>query len=115
MQTVAQLPAFLRQAKQEGMTDAEITDAVDMIAANPLTGDLIVGTGGMRKVRVAGRGFGKSGGYRVVTFYAGEHVPVFMVAVLSKGSRANFSKAERNAMANVAKTLVASLGPMAIG
>ena len=61
MQTVAQLPAFLRQAKQEGMTDAEITDAVDMIAANPLTGDLIVGTGGMRKVRIAGRGFGRVG------------------------------------------------------
>ena len=40
---------------------------------------------------------------------------MFMVAVLSKGSRANFSKAERNAMANVAKTLVASFGPMAIG
>ena len=97
------------------MTETEISAAVNMIAANPLTGDLIVGSGGYRKVRVAGRGFGKSGGYRVVTFYAGERVPVFLVAVLSKGSRANFSTAEINAMAAAAETLVSSLGPTAIG
>jgi hypothetical protein len=32
-----------------------------------MAGDLIVGSGGLRKVRVAGRGKGKSRGYRVVT------------------------------------------------
>ena len=115
MHGVVLLPAFLRQAKQEGMTEAEVTTTVEMIAANPLIGDLIVGSGGYRKVRVAGRGFGKSGGYRVVTYYAGERVPVFLVAVLSKGSRANFSRAEVNAMAEAATTLIASLGPRAIG
>ena len=48
----------------------------------------------MRKVRFAGRGKGKSGGYRVVTAYFGPNVPVYLLALLSKGDRGNFSAAE---------------------
>ena len=55
-------------------------------------------TGGARKVRFAGRGKGKSGGYRVVTYFAGEDIPVFLLALFSKGERENLSKAERNAL-----------------
>jgi hypothetical protein len=108
--TVIETPAYLADAKQEGMTSDEMAAAVDLIAANPQAGDLLVGSGGCRKVRIAGRGKGKSGGYRVVTFFAGEDVPVFLVAVLSKGSRATFSAAERNAMRQAAKRLQESLG-----
>ncbi len=67
-----------------------------MIANNPEAGDEIGGTGGARKVRVAGRGKGKSGGYRVITFYSGKDVPVFLLTVYSKGEKANLTKAERN-------------------
>jgi hypothetical protein len=54
------------------------------------------GTGGARKIRSAGRGKGKSGGYRVVTYFAAPDIPVFMLAVINKGERANLSKAEQN-------------------
>jgi hypothetical protein len=110
MHTVVETPAYLASAKEEGMTEAEMKAAVDVIAANPKTGDLIVGSGGCRKVRVAGRGKGKSGGYRIVTYYRGDDMPVFFLAVLAKGSRANFSKAERNAMAKVTKTIAGGVG-----
>jgi len=56
----------------------------------------MVGTGGARKVRFAGRGKGKSGGYRVITFFGGDDIPVFLLNVFSKGERANLSKTERN-------------------
>jgi len=115
VQTVVQLPAFLRQAKQEGMTDAEREAAIDMIAANPEAGETIVGSGGCRKVRVPRTGGGKSGGYRVVTYFAGRRVPIFLVAVLSKTSRETFSDAEVNAFAMMTKALVDSLGPRAAG
>jgi hypothetical protein len=46
----------------------------------------------------------------VVTFFCGEDVPVFLLAVLSKGSRANFSNAERNAMKQATRSLRESLG-----
>jgi len=110
MQSVVETPAYLAAAKEEGMTAEEMTAAVDLVAANPKAGDLIVGSGGCRKVRVAGKGRGKSGGYRVVTFFGGEDVPAFLLAVLAKGSRANFSKAERNAMKQATRRLRESLG-----
>jgi hypothetical protein len=109
VQTVIETPGYLADAKHEGMTSEEMAAAVDLIAARPHAGDLIVGSGGCRKVRVAGKGRGKSGGYRIVTFFGGEDVPVFLLAVLSKGSRADFSAAERNAMKQAAKHLRESL------
>lgn len=109
MHTVVETPAYLAAAKEEGMTSDERMGAVDMLAANPRGGDVIVGSGGCRKVRVPGKGRGKSGGYRVVTFFGGKDAPVFLLAVLSKGSRASFSKAERNAMKQATRTLRESL------
>jgi hypothetical protein len=107
--TVIETPGYIADAKREGMSSDDMTAAADLFAANPRTGDLIVGSGGCRKVRIPGRGKGKSGGYRIVTFFGGEDVPVFLLAVLSKGSRANFSAAERNAMKQAAKRLHESL------
>ncbi len=89
------------------MTNAEMRAAVDAIAANPLIGDLIAGSGGCRKVRIAGKGKGKSGGYRVVTYFCSADAPVFLIAVLAKGTRANFSKAETTAMAKMTKAIAA--------
>ena len=91
------------------MSAAERKAAVDAIASDPLAGDPMVGTGGCRKVRVAGKGKGKSGGYRIITYYGGGDVPVFLLTVFSKGERANLTKAERNALAALTKTLVESL------
>jgi hypothetical protein len=49
---------------------------------------------------------GKSGGYRVITFYSGTDLPVFLLTVFGKGERSDLSKAERNALAQLTKTLV---------
>ena len=71
-----------------------------------MTGDLIQGTGRARKVRFAGRGKGKSGGYRVITFYAGARLPVFLLALYAKGDRADLSKAERNELRLILGSIV---------
>jgi hypothetical protein len=107
--TVIETAAFRRSAKAEGMTENEVLAAINLIAHDPLAGDLIVGSGGCRKVRVAGKGRGKSGGYRIVTYYARKDVPVFLIAVLSKGYVGNFTDAQVNAMAKVTATLVDGL------
>lgn len=109
LHTVVETPSYLASAKEEGMSAAEMKAAVDLVAANPEAGDLIVGSGGCRKLRIAGKGRGKSGGYRVVTYYCGLDAPVFLLAVLAKGSRTNFSKAECNAMAKATKTIADGL------
>lgn len=105
LHTVAFTSGFLAQTRVEGMTDEEVSALVQALAKNPAAGDLIVGSGGCRKVRIAGRGKGKSGGYRVVTYYFVEDMPVYCIAVLSKGSRSNFSADEVAAMATVAKRI----------
>ncbi len=103
---VAFTAGFLGDVKDEGATDEDLARLVQELAANPLAGDLIVGSGGCRKVRLAGRGRGKSGGFRVVTFYAPPAMPVYVIAMLAKGSRENFSRTEVAAMAAFAKSIV---------
>jgi hypothetical protein len=105
MHTVVETPAFLASAKEEGLSSEDRLRIVDYIARNPKAGELMPGTGGARKVRFAGRGKGKSGGYRIVTFYAGEDIPVFLLDVYGKSSRANLSKAERNELRKVLTAL----------
>jgi hypothetical protein len=101
MHTVLHTDTFLADAKAAGVTDSELAEIEQTIAADPLAGDLIPGTGGARKVRIAGKGRGKSGGYRVITYYAAEDVPVFLLALVSKGERADISQADRNALRQI--------------
>ena len=110
LNTVAYTAGFLAQAKSEGMSEAELSALEWMIAADPTVGELIVGSGGCRKVRVAGKGKGKSGGYRVVTFFAHDAMPVYLVAMLAKGSRENFDAREVAAMAAFAKRILSRFG-----
>lgn len=111
MQTVVETPSYLSAAKDAGMTDAGMTDAVrlslvEALAREPEMGVVIKGTGGFRKIRVAAEGRGKSGSYRVVTFFSGPRIPVFLITVFAKNEADNLTPAERNALAKMAKTLV---------
>lgn len=94
LHTVVETPQFIRDAAAVGMSDAERKSFVDLVAASPQQGVEIQGSGGVRKIRVAGRGKGKSGGYRAIAAYFGTDVPVYLLALLSKGDRENFSNAE---------------------
>lgn len=96
MHVVVETPDFIADAKATGITDEERSEIVKKLAKDPLAGDPIPGTGGARKVRFRGRGKGKSGGYRVITFCTGQDVPVFLLNVFAKGDRVDLSQAERN-------------------
>jgi hypothetical protein len=105
MHTVAQTKAFDAAARQAGMSEDEVSDLVSYLAENPMAGDEISGTGGCRKLRVAGRGKGKSGGYRTVTFYSGEKMPVFLITVFGKGEKSNLSDKEKAAIKTLTKAI----------
>src|SRR4051812_31767087 len=98
MHAVIETSTFLSDAAAAGITEEERLEIVKLVAEDPKVGVLMPGAGGARKFRVAGRGKGKSGGYRVVTYFAAPDVPVFMLAVINKGERANLSKAEQNTL-----------------
>jgi hypothetical protein len=48
---------------------------------------------------------GKSGGYRIITFYADEDIPVFLLDIYSKDTQANLSQAERNELREILTAL----------
>lgn len=96
MHTVVETPEYLAAAKRAAMTDGERETVVIYLAANPQAGDIIPGTGGCRKVRIAKEGKGKSGGYRVITYYSTEDAPVFLLTVISKGKQANLTAHQKN-------------------
>ena len=106
VQTVVETESYLRDAKATGLLDDERMTIVNFIAATPDAGSEIRGTGGARKVRFAGKGKGKSGGFRVITFYSGEDIPVFLLNVFAKNEKTDLSQAERNELKSVLAAIV---------
>ena len=107
--TVIQTLSFEAAVKSAKMGDDEVTATIDYVASNPKGGDLMVGTGGVRKARIAKPGAGKSGGYRVVWWFGGDDIPIFLLSAFGKNEKDNLSKAERNALRRLTATLRESL------
>lgn len=105
MLTVAELPEFIRAADKLLM-DAERLDIIRYLAEHPKTGDLMEGTGGVRKLRWGRGGKGKSGGVRVIYYFHDDEMPLYLLALFAKSDQANLSKAERNELAGLVKLLV---------
>lgn len=101
MHTVLETRPYLVSAKEENISDAERQEIVTYIANNPDAGDIMAGTGGARKLRFASQHKGKSGGYRIITFYAADDMPVFLLDIYSKSSQENLSKADRNELRKI--------------
>lgn len=105
MHTVIETPTFLRKALEAGMSEMERFELVSSLGEEPALGDLIKGTGGVRKVRFGGKGKGKSGAYRAITFYSSTSLPVFLLTVYAKGAKVNLTKAECNALGKLCERL----------
>lgn len=100
LHTIVETAEFQRQVRGV-LSAAEHKALIEHLAANPTAGEVIQGTGGARKLRWAAGGKGKSGGARVITFYSGPPVPVFLLTVFGKGAKINLTAAERNDLRKV--------------
>jgi hypothetical protein len=109
MHTVVETKAYVSAAEDAGMSQEEMQAVVDTVAYDPSAGAIMPRCGGARKLRVAKPGSGKSGGYRVITYFGGEDMPVFLLTVFGKNEKANLSEAEKNALAAMTKRLRDSL------
>jgi len=105
MQTVAELPEFIRIADKL-LSLEERQDLVRYLASHPKAGDLMEGTGGVRKLRWRRGDHGKSGGVRVIYYFHDDRMPLYLLTLFAKGDRANLSKAERNELAELTGALV---------
>lgn len=83
MLTVIETPIYLRMVA-DVLSAEERQLLVNWIAGNPLAGDVIVGTDGLRKLRWNRPGMGKRGGARVIYFTRLPAGEVVLVAIYAK-------------------------------
>lgn len=106
LQTVVETEEYQKRAKE--CMDKESQEAfIAYIAANPLKGDLIVGTGGARKIRwTADNNQGKRGGSRVIYYYHNQGMPIFLFTAYGKNQKTNLSMQEKNSLKRLIKLIV---------
>jgi hypothetical protein len=98
-------PEFL-SATSRLMGDEKRAVLVEFLAYNPIAGDLIPGTGGVRKLRWGLEGRGKRGGARVIYFYHDAGLPLFALTAFAKNERADLSQQDRNEFRKLTALLV---------
>jgi hypothetical protein len=104
MITIAETGEFVRRAK--GLLKVDEHQALIVyLAAHPDSGDLIEATGGIRKLRWAREGRGKSGGARVIYYFHSERMPLYLLTIYGKGEKANISQGEKQALRILAEAL----------
>ena len=109
MITVAETTEYSRRAKKL-LSEQERNDLIAFLAARPEAGDLMEGTGGVRKVRWAREGKGKSGGVRVIYYYHNEGIPLYLLTLYGKSEKDNLSAGERNDLTKFVRLLVVAAG-----
>lgn len=105
MQTLAETSEYIRKAEKL-LSDDERKDVMNYLAEHPKAGDLMEGTGGVRKLRWSRGSRGKSGGVRVIYYFHSESIPLYLLTLFAKNERANLTKEERNELAELVGLLV---------
>ncbi len=86
MYTVIETPVYCH--KVGGILTADEREAVAaFISANPMAGSVVRGSGGVRKVRWAQQGRGKSGGARIIYYNRLANGEIWLLSIYAKGDR----------------------------
>ncbi len=105
LNTIVELPEFIKRVDKE-LSKEQKDELLYFLASNPKAGNLIQGSGGIRKLRWSSKGKGKSGGSRVIYFYYNENMPLFLLTIFGKNEKINLTKSERNELSKLVKELV---------
>jgi len=94
MQTLVPIGTFEEKARKLlGKTGFD--DLLEFLARRPRAGRIIQGTGGLRKVRFARPGKGKSGGTRVIYYYHDDSRPILLLLIYAKADQDNLSDVQK--------------------
>ena len=104
--SVTEFAGYKRRA-DELLTADEQDAVVDLVAYEPTRGDLIPGTGGLRKLRIAVGGSGKRGGARVIYYFYSEDFPVLLLALYAKNEKSDLTAREKKSFATLVQEIVA--------
>ncbi|MES2818717.1 MAG: hypothetical protein V4812_07000 [Pseudomonadota bacterium] len=85
------------------LSDDEYGDFQEYLAINPQAGDVISGTGGLRKVRWAAKGKGKSAGVRVIYYHVTAAHQIRLLLIYRKGIKDDLSEDEKKVLRELNK------------
>lgn len=108
--TIVTTPAFDRRADKL-LTPAALEELYDHLEKFPEEGDIIRGTGGVRKLRwkAGNNNKGKSGGVRVL-YHFSDGMLILLITLYSKSEKENISDKERNELKKKIPSLIALYG-----
>ncbi len=86
MQTLVPIGTFEDKARRL-LGQAGFDSMLEFLARRPKAGRVIQGTGGLRKVRIARPGTGKSGGTRVIYYYQNVDKPMLLLLIYAKADQ----------------------------
>jgi hypothetical protein len=102
--------AFDREWRRLRLGDEQLRALQIRLIFDPEAGDVVAGTGGLRKLRWAVHsGQGKSGGARVCYAFFPIHRKVFLILLYAKASQANITAAQKPIIAEELKIFLSSI------
>jgi mRNA-degrading endonuclease RelE of RelBE toxin-antitoxin system len=90
-------PVFTRRLG-DLLSDDEYRQLQALLQDTPIIGPVIVGTGGIRKVRWGWRGGGKRGGVRVIYYHVTEQGTILMLLIHSKSEQSTLTEAQKTVL-----------------
>ena len=98
--------AGYRRRASELLTTGQRDAVIDLVACEPKCGDIIPGSGGLRKVRIGRDGIGKRGGTRVVYYFYNQDFPILLLALYAKNEKSDLTVAEKREFAASMREIV---------
>jgi mRNA-degrading endonuclease RelE of RelBE toxin-antitoxin system len=88
--------SIFEKHRSDYLPDDEFQKLQNELLANPLTGDVIQGSGGLRKIRVATKGKGKRSGSRVIYYYYNRFSRFYLLTIYAKNEMSDLTTTQKN-------------------
>lgn len=95
--TFIEVPTFQKKWHELGLTDENLRELENILLENPKTGDVIQGTGGLRKIRIPMENCGKRGGGRVIYVDIEIKETIYFINVYAKNEKDDLTEEEKKA------------------
>lgn len=103
--TFIEVPIFTKKWKELGLTDENLRELENILLANPKSGDVIQGTGGLRKIRIPLNSKEKRGGARVIYVDIEFRETIYFINVYTKNEKDDLTEEEKKAFKAVVSSL----------
>lgn len=103
--TFIEVPMFTKKWKELGLSDDILRELQNILLENPKSGDVIQGTGGLRKIRIPLDNAGKRGGGRVLYVDVEVKETIYFINVYTKNEKEDLTEDEKKAFKAVIKIL----------